>query len=635
VNANLFELAFASLRTRKAGFFGSWFALTLGTALIAMTGQALAASLGGDSAALIQTQSMAATTSVIAAFVTVFIVVSTFAFVAEQRGRELALLRLVGLTPAQVLRMFLAEAALLGALSAACGCVLGAASGPWFGRWLVAEKIAPDWFRIGFQPVALLVAAILGVGCAVAGAGTVAVRASRAKPVDALRDAAATTGRSMGVLRRLLGFGLLAAAVIAGYEVATGDPEYAVNPRKYAAVPLLFVGGFTLLSPMVLRPLARLGTRALGGFRAGPMLVRQNTLNSQRRAAGLVTPAALAIGLVAAVMCMQSAGVSTKVLHAEQSEHGEFAVTSTTGPGGTLTRATVDSLAAVPGAVTATLADVPIALYGTDGSQIDTFTAYAVTPGAMGTVFTPRVLQGSITGLGSDFLVVDNRAAQEDDLSIGRQVVVVPAGGDVRLRVRIGAIIQTGLSGDEVYISDTGIKDDGPVIAWVDATSHGSALSQNTLSAALAGQPARAEGEAVYFSSLAGTFAQQSQTATRVILGITVGYALLAVANTLIMASAGRRRELVTLQLIGATRRQLLGVVAGECLLSVCVGAVLATAAGAAVILTQRMAVRELVADAPTLMPWNDLCQAALVCLGVSVVAATTSTWRTTRDRIG
>ncbi len=45
---------------------------------------------------------MAATTAAIAVCVTVFIVVATFAFVVEQRSRELALLRLTGAPPRQV-----------------------------------------------------------------------------------------------------------------------------------------------------------------------------------------------------------------------------------------------------------------------------------------------------------------------------------------------------------------------------------------------------------------------------------------------------------------------------------------------------------------------------------------------------
>lgn len=166
---NLFGLALASLRTRKAGFFGSFLALTLGTTMIAMTAQALAATFGGNSSALTETQSMAATTGVIAASVAVFIVVSTFAFVVEQRGRELALLRLIGTTPRQLRRMILAEAALLGAAVAVCGCVLGALASGAFNRRLIEQGIAPSWFHIRIQPVALLVAAVLGLARTSAG----------------------------------------------------------------------------------------------------------------------------------------------------------------------------------------------------------------------------------------------------------------------------------------------------------------------------------------------------------------------------------------------------------------------------------------------------------------------------------
>lgn len=144
------------------------------------------------------------------------VAVATFAFVVEQRSRELALLRLTGATPWQVRAMVLSEAVCIGT----------------------------------------------------AGAAAVAFRASRIRPASALREAEAST-RGMSVLRVALGAGFLAAAVITGYVILKQSPRYVVNPGKYVAVPLCYVLGIALLAPAALRPAAALLPRGL---------IRQNTI---------------------------------------------------------------------------------------------------------------------------------------------------------------------------------------------------------------------------------------------------------------------------------------------------------------------------------------------------------------------
>jgi len=62
---------------------------------------------------------------------------------------------------------------------------------------------------------------------------------------------------------------------------------------------------------------------------------------------------------------------------------------------------------------------------------------------------------------------------------------------------------------------------------------------------------------------------------TLLLVGVSVGYGALAVANTLVMATARRAPDYRLLRLAGATRRQVLLAVAGESALVVAIGAVL------------------------------------------------------------
>ncbi|MFD5539376.1 ABC transporter permease, partial [Streptomyces sp. NPDC127079] len=102
-----------------------------------------------DRAALTALNALFGTAGGVTAFVSVFVVASTFAFAVAQRRREFALLRTAGATSGQVRRTVAAEALLVGVVASAAGCVLGRYGAPRLVRWTVAENLAPAWFRIG------------------------------------------------------------------------------------------------------------------------------------------------------------------------------------------------------------------------------------------------------------------------------------------------------------------------------------------------------------------------------------------------------------------------------------------------------------------------------------------------------
>jgi putative ABC transport system permease protein len=91
--------------------------------------------------------SLMAVTASIAGFVAVFLMASTFAFTVAQRQREIALLRLVGATPAQLRRMLLGEALTLGAVASLAGCALSVPGNRLLASMLVQSGLAPAWFQ--------------------------------------------------------------------------------------------------------------------------------------------------------------------------------------------------------------------------------------------------------------------------------------------------------------------------------------------------------------------------------------------------------------------------------------------------------------------------------------------------------
>ncbi|MBO2456909.1 FtsX-like permease family protein [Actinomadura violacea] len=584
----------------------------------------------GGANALMSASSMAGTTMAIATSVAIFIVIATFAFVVDQRLRELALLRLVGATPRQVRRMVLAESALVGAGAATAGCVLGTIASGALNTWMIDHGVAPRWFEIGVDPFALAIAFVLGVVSALAGAATAARRASRVRPVEALRDAAANR-RALSPLRWLLGLGMLAGALITGY-VLRGTPEIAVNPRKYGMVPLLYTGAFALLSPIVIRPVVHLLTWPLTRLGATALLVRQNMLNARRRTVSTVVPVVVAVGLVATMLCVQLAGDRARVDQARQQTRADFVVTPQ--EGAALNDQAVQALRSVPGTTVTTVTPLRIYVGTLKGEVVDTLTGQAVPSDALGRVLTPQVVEGSLKNLDDDFLVIDQRTAKGDDLALGQRVWTwLPDG--TRRETTIRAIIQTGLDGDATFLSaaQTPART-GAARAWVTlqpGTDRADVRRQ--LAAALAHQPVKAVTADAYFARLKDASAAKTTTAATVILGISVGYSLIAVANTLIMAAAGRRRELAALNLAGGTRAQTLRMVGAEALLAAVAGVLPALGAGAAVIATQRLSLERIVTAPRLTVPWADIWQTAAVCTVVATAAAILATWRTMQGR--
>lgn len=98
----------------------------------------------------------------------------------HERTSEIGLLKALGASNAQVLVIFLAEAAALSLAGGAAGIGLGAGGG-----WLLSAAIPGFWVRMPFLivPVCLAVALVVGIA-----AGLLpALRAARLNPVDALR----------------------------------------------------------------------------------------------------------------------------------------------------------------------------------------------------------------------------------------------------------------------------------------------------------------------------------------------------------------------------------------------------------------------------------------------------------------
>ncbi|MFI9255501.1 FtsX-like permease family protein [Streptomyces sp. NPDC053069] len=585
----------------------------------------------GGAQALANAQATAGSTAGLAVCVAVFVVIATFAFATEQRRRELALMRLVGAAPRQVRRMVLGEAMLIG-LAAAAGCVLAPLCTVPLRSWMLDHDVAPSWFTIPVNPLPLLISFVMGVVAALVGSAAALVRVSLIRPIEVLRESVVER-RGMTPVRWLLGTGMLIGAVVAGIVISRTEPYLAASARKYEAVPVLYVGAVTLLAPILLRPVTRLLTGPLrGSAKAGPLLVRENILTSRRRTAATVAPIVVAVGLVGALLTMQKSGDAAVLARQQQ----EIKAADVVVPGGSgIDARTLQRLTAVPGVRVTPVASMNVRI-GAQGEQIDSLTTNAVPAAALGTTIKPPVLSGSLASPPDNFLVIDEHAARSDGLSAGDHVVALLPTGE-KVRTVIAAVVARGLQGDDTYVSASLTGALMPSQVYLDSKAGaGRPLDEQQTAAvnvALSGSGAHVMTYGAYLEAQRAHAAEQTNNAAVVILGIALAYALIAVANTLIMATAGRRREFALLGLAGTVRSQIVKVAAAEAAVAVVVGTVLAAVATGLAAATQQVSLSKLVAGAPTVIPWAQLLGTIALCALVTVVTASGATWRATRRR--
>ena len=121
---------------------------------------------------------------------------------------------------------------------------------------------------------------------------------------------------------------------------------------------------------------------------------------------------------------------------------------------------------------------------------------------------------------------------------------------------------------------------------------------------------------------------------TLLLIGVSAGYGAIAVANTLLLAAAGRAADLRLIRLAGATRRQVIWLVTAESALVVLIGALLGGAVAFVGLLSIRAGLAEQVgAPVDLVVPWPVVGGVVGLCLLLAVVASVLPTWRLLRHR--
>ncbi|MFI6061047.1 ABC transporter permease [Streptomyces sp. NPDC051286] len=522
-----------------------------------------------DSKALTAMNAMFGTAGGVTGFVSVFVVASTFAFAVAQRRREFGLLRTAGATPGQIRRMIVSEALVVGVLASATGCVLGAYGAPKLAEWVVEGGLAPRWFTIGDDTWPYHMAFWTGLLVALCGVVAASWRAGRTGPTEALREAAVDT-RAMTWGRWLFGVALLLAAAVTLGLALVSDPTDLLHRKTYVSRPMLLITGVALLAPVLVRPLARLIAwlpAQLPG--ATGMLVRENAAAGVRRTAAVAAPVLVTVALAGSLLGATATLNEAKATEVEEQTAAGFVITPAGGAG--FDRATLEKLRDVPGAeVSATSSSAVYVLE--DGIALLKSEARAAEPALLAATTRLPLAAGKVSDLDDDSIIVNEEWERH---AVGERVDVW-LGDGTKKTLRIVAVMATGTGNNGVYVTPRNAP--GASVDRVDMALADGA-DATTVAAGLR-EVVHTSGGEVFTKDqwVRATYPETNRT-TRLgfllVLGIALLYTGISLANTMVMATSDRVRDLAVLRLAGATRWQVLRLVGAEALVVVTVGAVL------------------------------------------------------------
>ncbi|MGW4230364.1 ABC transporter permease [Streptomyces sp. NPDC004980] len=555
-----------------------------------------------DDEALTAVNAMLGTAAGITGFVSVFVVASTFSFAVAQRRREFGLLRTAGATPGQVRRTVVTEALVIGVLASAAGCVLGSVAAPRLAAWLADAGLAPAWFAVGDANWPLHAAFWTGLAVALAGSAASSYRAGRVRPVEALRESAVDS-RPMPPGRLLLGLAVLLTGLgLLAWSLVT-DPGDVLKRKTYILQPLWIIVGVALLAPLLVRPLTRLLTwlpaRLPGAI---GLLARQNASAGIRRTAAVAAPVLVTVALAGSLLGTVATINEAKATEVAARTGADYVA----GGDGPLDPRFVRRVRDIPGTVTiasrttaVTVLEEGTALIRSDATAVDP--AAPTDLAALAATARPPLVSGRLTDLDDDSIVVNE---EWETRTLGERVTVWLGDGR-RVSLRVAGVMRVGTGNSGVYV--TAKNAGGADVDRVDV-----ALREGADRTAVAGLLAEA-GDAWGTEILtkdAWLTAQQPRTGgnTRagllLILGIALLYTGIALANTLVMATSDRVRELAALRLTGATKQQVLRLVAVEALMVVAVGAVLGGLVAGLNLLGVKAALELLHVSSPVVVPW-------------------------------
>ncbi|MGI9666790.1 MAG: FtsX-like permease family protein, partial [Acidimicrobiia bacterium] len=194
----------------------------------------------------------------VALFVGTFIIYNTFRIVVVQRLRELALMRAIGSTRGQTLRIVLLEASIVGAVSSVIGIIVGIGLAMLLRAALEGFGIALPSGSLVLAPRTIVVGLVVGIGVTVLSSFVPALQASRVPPVAAMNEGAATPARRSFTIRAIVGGAVTLFGIALLFLGLFGDiPDTSARLSTIGLGAVVVILGAYVLSAVAVLPASR------------------------------------------------------------------------------------------------------------------------------------------------------------------------------------------------------------------------------------------------------------------------------------------------------------------------------------------------------------------------------------------
>ncbi len=513
--------------------------------------------------------------ALIALLVGTFSIYNTFAIVVAQRTRDAALMRAIGASKRQVITSTLIEAAIVGLVGGLLGLAAGIGLAAGLGAILAGfTGLSSSSLIIGAGTVATALG--VGIGVTVVAALLPARRASKVPPVAALREVAVDGGR-VGRIRPVVGLVVLAIGLALGLNGALGDGS-ASSAGAGAALLLLAA---IVLAPTVAGPLVRVIGAPISRIKGvSGLMARRNAVRNPRRTGSTAT--ALVIGVaVVALFTVVAASVRTSLDEIIDSQIAGDVVVQ--GPD-------VDGFVGLAPSLQQRLRDLPEteAAAGVGGMPAtvdgeDEFLGFS-NAASIDQVVDLDISSGSATDFGSGQIAVSEDYAEDNDLAMGDTVPVTYIDG-VEEDLTVGLIYGTTTLAGPYFVDESTVAPHapqlGPNVMILKAAAGVTAEQLDDAAQAAAAEWPGAEIQTRdEFAETQGRSVDQMLMLIYVLLALSIGIALMGIANTISLSTLERRHELGLLRAVGQTRRQVRSMVRWEAVMVSSLGTLAGLAVG-------------------------------------------------------
>lgn len=515
-------------------------------------------------------------------FVCAFVIFNTFSVVVTQRFRELALIRAVGGTPAQVRRSLMVEGLVIGLVSSVLGILGGV-------LLTLGVQAVLDRFDLGLPTGSLsvtggtvLLCMLVGTIVTVLSVIVPAFRAGRTKPVEAMQ-ATAVDRSGTSVARAVIG------AVVLGLALVLLMLNQFVGAQWFYLAPgglLLFVSLF-VAGPLLARGFAKLITPVLGAFGLTGRLAADNAVRNPKRTATTANALVIGLFLVTLVTVSGEAMKSYIVGEFNKLSSSDFIVGAERALDPKLvkeirgTKGVTGVASLRTGIATSTGSSQPVFISTTDLAELGDVAGMTLKEGSLDKVTNGEgIAVPDLSDLGGGM------GGGQAALGLGDQVVVQDQTGADRT-LTVEAVLD-GAGFDSLFVgyivgptTFTEVVGDQPTtFAFVRVEPGQADAVGQRIEKVLQGYTGVEVQPGNFIGQIVGNVFDFLIGAVNALLGMSVIVALVGIVNTMTLSIFERRRELGMVRALGMTRQQVGRMIRLEAVLIGLLGTIIGMGAG-------------------------------------------------------